>query len=290
MGENLFDDVNEKDGIANSEKEGGMLGPTYNYIKHIKSPAELGMSATGSFKTLARDVAGLINYIKLLTVGTCKGSDCAGKNVDENGKYIGPAGPLGNKFFVETPTTCQDKSTGETVPRSIYINNIPDGSIPLVTNLEPSAKLDTFKGLIPGLLGNIAQIHPTQILLAFTSGPNPPCQQIKMEITEKNGKIKLETGYVIDSDIDIMPDSWFPNIAGLKKADYDLSSPEREETFINKSDTSVSTSQLPSQASPIDYSKMPNDYIIRFYYSMLGLLGLYILLRLMLKKKIITKY
>jgi hypothetical protein len=35
----------------------------------------------------------------------------------------------------------------------------------------------------------------------------------------------------------------------------------------------------------IDYSKMPNDVVIRFYYSMLGLLGLYLLLRLTLRKK-----
>jgi hypothetical protein len=37
--------------------------------------------------------------------------------------------------------------------------------------------------------------------------------------------------------------------------------------------------------SRVDYSKMPNDIVIKFYYSMLGLLGLYILLRMMFKKR-----
>ena len=35
----------------------------------------------------------------------------------------------------------------------------------------------------------------------------------------------------------------------------------------------------------IDYSQMPNDIVIKFYYSALGLLGLYILLRLMYRRK-----
>ena len=34
-----------------------------------------------------------------------------------------------------------------------------------------------------------------------------------------------------------------------------------------------------------DYSKMPDDTLIKIYYSMLGLLGIYILLKLMMKKK-----
>jgi hypothetical protein len=279
-----FESVNEKDGVANSEKEGGILGPSYNYIKHIKTPSELGMSAAPSFNVLADDVSGLLGYIELLVTGGSVFAN-AGKNVGANGQYISDLnGPLGNKFFLPTATTCKDKATGETKKRSIYVNNIPDGSIPLVSSIDGNIKLGSFKGLIPGLLGNIAQIHPTQILLAFTSGSNPPCQKIKMEITKNDGSKKLDSAYVINTDIDIMPNSWFPSIDGLRKENYDLSSPD--ESFINKGDTNFSTSHIQqSQASTIDYSNMPNDYIIRFYYSMLGLLGLYILLRLMLKKK-----
>jgi hypothetical protein len=287
IGGNMFDNAKKKDGVANSEKEGGMLGASYNYIKHIKSPAELGMSAAPSFNALADDVSGLLSYIELLVTGSCKLGDCAGKNVDENGRYINDInGPLGNKFFVETATTCKDKATGETKKRSIYVNNIPDGSIPLISNIDSNTKLDSFKGLIPGLLGNIAQIRPTQILLAFTNGSNPPCHKIQMEVSNKDGSLKLEPGYVINSDIDIMPNSWFPSIDGLRKENYDLTPPKDDESFINKGDNNFSTSPIQqSQTSKIDYSKMPNDCIIRFYYSMLGLLGLYILLRLLLKKK-----
>jgi hypothetical protein len=56
------------------------------------------------------------------------------------------------------------------------------------------------------------------------------------------------------------------------------------ESFTDKGDNNV-PAKNDNKTAIIDYSKMPNDYIIRFYYSMLGLLGLYILLRLMLKKK-----
>jgi hypothetical protein len=281
---NPFERVSEKGGVEESEKEGGMLGPTYNYVKHIKTPRELGMTSSPSFIALADDVSGLLSYIELLTTGTCKLGKCAGKNVDENGRTIGNInGPLGNKFFVETGIQCKDIATEKSVKRSIYVNNVPDGAIPLLSNISGNIRLGSFKGLIPGLLGNIAQIHPTQILLAFTSGSNPPCQQIKMETIDNNGAKKLESGYLTNSDIDIMPDSWFPNQAGLRKRDYDLTATVSE-SFTDKGANNVPPKN-DNKTAIIDYSKMPNDYIIRFYYSMLGLLGLYILLRLMLKKK-----
>ena len=284
MSGNQFKDINTQGGVEESEKEGGMLGPTYNYVKHIKTPRELGMSSAPSFNALADDVSGLLSYIELLTTGTCNLGDCAGKNVDENGRYIGDInGPLGNKFFVETGIQCKDKATGESVKRSMYVNNVPDGAIPLLSNVSGNIRLGSFKGLIPGLLGNIAQIHPTQLLLAFTGGATPPCQQIKMETIDNNGRKKLESGYVINSDIDIMPDSWFPNSNGLRKRDYDLNYTV-DESFTTKGNNTIPQKNNIDKKT-IDYSKMPNDYIIRFYYSMLGLLGLYILLRLMLKKK-----
>jgi hypothetical protein len=281
---NPFKSASQQGGVEKSEKEGGLLGPSYNYVKHIKTPRELGMTSSPSFIALADDVSGLLSYIELLTTGTCKLGACAGKNVDENGRYIGNInGPLGNKFFLETGVNCKDKATGKSVKRSIYANNVPDGSIPLLSSVSSNIQLSTFKGLIPGLLSNIAQIHPTQILLAFTTGSNPTCQQIRMETIKNNGEKKIEPGYVINSDIDIMPDNWFPNAAGLRKRDYDLTDTVSE-SFTDKGDNNV-PAKNDNKTAIIDYSKMPNDYIIRFYYSMLGLLGLYILLRLMLKKK-----
>ena len=38
------------------------LGPTYNYVKFIKNPNEMGMSDSGKMKVLTRNIKGLKAY------------------------------------------------------------------------------------------------------------------------------------------------------------------------------------------------------------------------------------
>ena len=176
---------------------------------------------------------------------------------------------------METPVNCEDKATKKKVKRSIYINNVPDGQIPLVSDMTDGAAMDDFKGLMPGIMSNIAQIKPMNILLAFVTGSKPICQRITMETVDVNNVSTIGSGFVTNSDISVMPASWFPNTAGQRKRDYDLN--EKKESFQTVSGELT--------GSAIDYSKMPDDVGIQFYYSMLGLLGLYFLIRIMLKKK-----
>ena len=96
-----------------------LLGPEYNYTKQIKSPEEMGMSSQGSSSAISNNISGLISYTQLLVTGS--------GNASKTG------GPLGDKFFLETGAKCKDKETGEEVSRSIYVNNVPDGSIPFIT-------------------------------------------------------------------------------------------------------------------------------------------------------------
>ena len=35
-----------------------------------------------------------------------------------------PNKPLGDKFFLQTGATCNDTESGETVTRSLYVNNV----------------------------------------------------------------------------------------------------------------------------------------------------------------------
>jgi len=82
---------------------------------------------------------------------------------------------LGDKFFLKTGATCKDINSGNVVDRYVYVNNVPDGSIPFI-----SAAMDTnfseFKGLIPGVLGNMSAMNPMQIFQAFMMGSQPDCQ------------------------------------------------------------------------------------------------------------------
>jgi hypothetical protein len=268
-GTSQFDTAKGPGGLGALEDK--ILGPSYDYSGHIKSPSEMGMSAAGNFGTLADDVSGLLGYVDLLIGGHCELGNCASKNL--SGSTYGR--PLGNQFFLDTAVKCKDIVSGEKVTRSIYINNIPDGQIPLVSEMT-GASFDDFKGIVPGIMSNVAQIHPMQILMAFVSGASDACQTVSMPTMDTNNNPGRDQRYITNSDIGMMPESWFPPDA--PKSRYNLKEPESFCTMSNVQKTGLAQPK-------IDYSKMPNDRVIRFYYSVLGLLGLYILLRLMLKKK-----
>jgi hypothetical protein len=266
-----------------------ILGPSYDYSGHVKSPTEMGMSSAGNFPTLADDIGGLLGYVDLLVGGQCSLGTCASKRLNNaDGSYAGEYGkPLGNQFFLDTPVKCKDIATKEEVTRSIYVNNIPDGQIPIVSDVGNGASFDDFKGIMPGIMSNIAQIKPMQILMAFVTGTSTACQAVTMPTMDVNDNPGTDRRYITNTDISVMPISWFSG--GVPpKSSYDLSDPEgfqtmRRENAQPATEENLKSSQL--KGSKIDYSKMPDDVIIKFYYSMLGLLGLYMLLRLMIRKK-----
>jgi hypothetical protein len=230
-----------------------LLGPDYKYFKFINSPDEMGMSANGSLSTLAKDIGGLIGYVELLVAGGGKAS-----KVD---------GPLGNKFFLATGAKCNDLATNNKVTRSIYVNNVPDGTIPFITAALDGQRMTDFEGLVPGTMSNLAQINPMKMFQAFMTGSNPDCQQIAMETIDVNNVVGYATAFVTVDDINSMNSYWFPN---------------------NTKPAILPKIPVPAPAkegfSNINYSKMPDDVLIKVYYSALGLLGLYIFLRLFQKK------
>jgi hypothetical protein len=268
-GTSQFDLAKMIGGISALEQK--ILGPGYDYAGHIKSPGQMGMSGDGNFDALGDNINGILGYVELLVGGQCKMGKCASKNLD--GSTF--EGPLGNQFFLDTSVKCKDIASGKPVTRSLYVNNIPDGRIPIISDMGGGVTFDEFKGIMPGIMSNIAQINPMQILSAFTAGANAPCQLVTMPTYDAIGHPGpgVDSRYVTNSDIGTMPSNWFPGSA--PKSKYNLTPPK--ESFCNRSDI---------EGSPIDYSKMPNDALIKMYYSMLGLFGLYIILRLMLKNKL----
>ena len=251
-----------------------LLGPDYNYSENIKPPNEMGMSSSGDFNTLADDIGGLLAYVKVLVTG--------------RGKASRTGEPLGNKFFLPTTVNCTDKATGNEVTRSIYINNVPDGSLPFISGANMGTggiTFDEFKGLMPGLMSNLAQINPLQILQAFTSGASPTCQAITMETIDAKNVKSSATAYVTNTDIQMMNNSWF-----TISPKPDTSEPEKDNSGTDTTQgftTMQSTSSLINEkGTAVNYSKMPNDFIIKLYYTSLGLLGLYIFLKMMLRHRL----
>ena len=245
---NVFQDVlNDAQGV-----EEKLLGPSYPYYKNIKMPNEIGMTDKGTLKALGKDIDGLIQYVELLVSG--------------NSKASATGGPLGNKFFLKTGAKCVDNKTNEQVDRYIYVNNIPDGSIPFISN-GLGVNFKDFRGLIPGAMGNLSVLNPFNILQAFLSGGTPPCQEITMETVDINNNKSSETHYVTLVDIGNMNPCSFSDKTNPK-------------TGV-KCKESFSTYNL-NEGEEFPF---PNDTFDQLYFAGLGGLGIYILYKLMEKAK-----
>jgi hypothetical protein len=239
------------------ELEKDVLGPDYPYHKYIKSPEEMGMSDQGSISTIAKNVKGLIGYVDLLAVGGGRAS-----KVD---------GPLGDRFFLKTGAKCKDVATGKDVSRSIYFDNIPDGSVPFITSGLNGTKFSTFEGLVPGIMSNLTKISPMQMFHAFKPG-TPQCSAVTRVVRDENNVTKTETAFITLDDQKVLD--------GFATLDNDDNAKTKAKAKIN---AKVNAKVIDTSSLLSDYSKIPNDPLVKLYYSSLALFGLYILM-LLLKK------
>jgi hypothetical protein len=189
---NIFDEVLKN---ANGVQE-SLLGPTYPYYKNIKTPKEIGMSDKGTIEALTSDINGLINYMTIMVQGKSKASMTGN--------------PLGNKFFLKTGAKCRDINTKKNVDRYIYVDNVPLGNIPFISQ-GLGVNFSEFKGLIPGALGNLNVLNPYNLLQSFLSGSVPNCQKLTMQTIDVNNNKSSETHYVTLVDIRNMDPCSFQN-------------------------------------------------------------------------------
>jgi hypothetical protein len=166
----------------------------YPYHKFIKSPSDLGASSKGNLTALGNDIGALQSYVGVLVSGNTKA-------------HVGRIGPLGNKYFMNTGATC-DASDGSTQPRYIFVNNIPDGEIPLLSSAM-GQNMTQFEGLVPGVLESISYINPLKLFTAFSQTTD--CQQITMETRDINNAVSTDSKYVLNDDISSYNSCWFPD-------------------------------------------------------------------------------
>lgn len=207
----------------------------YPYYKYIKSPDQMGASTDGNLTALGNDVGALISYTEVLVTG------------NSNAQSVSP---LGNKYFMSTGATCKDPA-GTSQSRYVYINNVPDGNIPLISSAM-GQNLTNFKGLVPGVLEDISYINPLKLFTAFSKGTT--CQKITMETRDISNNTIDESQYVLDDDIKDYDACWFKD-----------------------------------QENPVTRKKcregmqMPDDPGLKLYATCIGLLGIYIAFQLMRK-------
>jgi hypothetical protein len=87
------------------------------------------------------------------------------------------------------------------VPRYMYVNNIPDGTIPFIASGADGRGFSSLKGLIPGALGNLGALNPIGLFKGFTAGTYPDCAKITLETVDKDNISSTKTHYVALIDI-----------------------------------------------------------------------------------------
>lgn len=162
----------------------------YPYHQYIKSPDSMGASSKGNLTALGNDIGALTSYVGVLVSGK------------SNGQAVSP---LGNKYFMSTGGTCTAPD-GTSQPRYVYINNVPDGEIPIISSAM-GVNMTEFEGLVPGVLEDLAYINPLKLFTAFSEGTD--CQEIEMEERDISNNITFESRYVLNDDIKDYNSCWF---------------------------------------------------------------------------------
>lgn len=232
-----------------------LLGKPYSYSEQIKNPTELGMSSKGNIKALGKDISGITNYIQLLVTGKSKASKTGG--------------PLGNKFFLNTGGKCIDNVTKQEKTRHIYINNVPQGNIPFLSSAA-GMNFSDLRGLIPGVMSNLNAMNPVAIMGAFAAGSVPSCQQVTLQTIDNTNKKSTETHYVSVVDLQNMdPCNFLDKVNPITKA-------KCKQGFANMLEPS-------NLIDEDDVPYVPDDLFTTMYFTSLGLVGIFILHRLMMK-------
>ena len=152
------------------------------------------------------------------------------------------------------------------VDRYMFINNIPDGDIPLISSAAGGTNFKTFRGLIPGMLSNLNVLNPEDLFRSFIMSSEPDCARITMETVDQNNRSRKETQYVPVTEIKMINPCLFPDRRNRFRDPKAGEEQECIESFQNITDEQSSGSKLPENIMT------KGDPIAKFYYIMIGLL------------------
>jgi hypothetical protein len=193
----INDDLTPSELLSNIKTSGiHKSGESYPYYKQILTPKEIEFSSAGTNDAFTANVNGLLDYVTILVQGGGGAS-----KID---------GPLGDRYFIQTPAKCKDIRTGKSVTRSIYVNNIPDGRLPFLS-AGTDLHFNQMDGLIPGALDTMSKLNPFSYMKAFFEGSDPSCMSIKLKTRDADNVVDYDTQFVSIKDIEEMDPCWFPD-------------------------------------------------------------------------------
>ena len=192
---------------------GFSLGALANNVDGLLSYVEVLISGTGNASVTGKPLG---NKFFLETTGKCSETTAAQwkKERDEDDAWDKAYTEVGNKEGAKQIT--EDEATKlknalndqkkkrdeerakekKIVNRWIYVNNIPDGSIPFIASGADGRTFQDLRGLIPGALGNLGALSPVQLFNGFTAGTYPDCAEVTLQTVDNDNVRRSETHHV----------------------------------------------------------------------------------------------
>jgi hypothetical protein len=164
---------------AGNQALDSVLGPSYDYLSTIQSPAEKGVSSAGTIDQVFTNTSAIGGYVNSLLLGPKVGNQMFS---DTGGKCRLPG--------TIDPETKVDKKDGLVVHRSTWINNklgADDAAGVLGPSFKRAVGGSGINGIIPGAGGDIAALNPLKVMNALVLDAYPPCQAYTCRVTDNAG-------------------------------------------------------------------------------------------------------
>ena len=198
---------------------GFSLSALSNNVSGLLSYVEVLVSGSGEASKTGQPLG---NKFFLRTKGKCRevSIDIWKKRREEDKnweeEYNGVDDKLKNKEITDSRATklknalseekkqrelARESESKKIIDRWIYINNIPDGTIPFIANGADGQVFNDLRGLIPGAMGNLAALNPAPLFRAFVSGTTPDCAPISLETVDETNTKRIEKRHLALLDV-----------------------------------------------------------------------------------------
>jgi hypothetical protein len=144
-----------------------VLGPSFDYLKTIQSPAAKGVSSAGTLDQVFTNTSAIGGYVGNLLLGP----------------------KVGNQMFSDTGGTCTAPD-GAIAKRWTWINNKlggKDAAGILGASFQGAVGESGLDGIVPGIGGDIAALNPLKVMNALALDGSPPCKAFTCRITDDVG-------------------------------------------------------------------------------------------------------
>lgn len=283
----------------------------YNYASFIKNPKSMGMSggSGNSFglNQIATNFGSLIAYVELLVNGSSPASRAVSL-FDQDKPYA----PLGNAYTFKTGFQCTD-TNGNLQDAVSYINNVPMGNIPFISQLI-GGNATSLRGLLPGMFENLNGFNPMIIVDTLAINNGDPCnasvannKDYYLPVTnisedgrtydDSSGfKTEFKSAYMFDSMVNSIDPCMFK---GGENPVNGRTCPTINERFTNiNDDPNDNKSDIRNNSINVQ-QKLENDlnanidmltqlskenWIVELYYISLSILFIFIIIKILHKK------